>query len=136
MIRDTVRHLRLKYGWIQKEMADVIGTKREAYCRKERGASHFASHELVRLLNFFRDKINVTEMENFTSELKKEGHLKGSPFIDPPPPEADTMEKSTVEMFAHLIKEFDGLKKECVSRLDLIESHLGIKKTSSNGNSY
>jgi len=53
-----------------------------------------------------------------------------------PPPEADTMEKSTVEMFAHLIKEFDGLKKECVSRLDLIESHLGIKKTGSNGNSY
>ena len=67
--------------------------------------------------------------------LVKRG-LDVTDYLDPPPPEADTMEKSTVEMFAHLVKEFDGLKKECVSRLDLIESHLGIKKTGSNGNSY
>jgi len=87
--------------------------------------------------------------DNKISEITRwalEKNLNLNELFYYPPPEADKMPNIVDELnriginiaskMGESIGEIKSEMKRCNDRLDLIESHLGIKKTSSNGNSY
>jgi len=95
--------------------------------------------------NINRQKRKGKLINTIINGLVKRG-LDITDYLDPPPPEADNMPNIVDELnriginiaskMGESIGEIKSEMKRCNDRLDLIESHLGIKKTSSNGNSY